>query len=424
MLFGGGTVLPYLIVGGIIVLLLAFPLFVEIGSIINTKIKHLIATTVPMLIGGFFALLTLNDFFNFNEPPSSVIILGALLYIITFVSFISRRNWSIIMSIITIVFLNSSILYQMYVLPVDVSIPYMIWLFMLLVASSINADYLSKMKDDKNKVLWMKINQNPTKRDNTLFKTGCAIAAVAMGLSLTLPFFSINIGWGSESFSIIDASDTLRGIFQSIGVERFENLTNVALGLLVFYIAVLFLLSFSNSKAKKVMMGITVALSIYTIVFGTQAIIRSAIEDVFSFGQPQIDNFGMAGFITNSIFGVFGSIFRLEFGVIVLVCALVAYILFASCQFGKIGRPKLAFPNGLGTPAIKVRCGECNALNDDNAAFCSGCGKPLIKKQEPGSLAETPITNACVKCGAKLENNIKFCNCCGTPTKLQDTDLS
>ena len=51
--------------------------------------------------------------------------------------------------------------------------------------------------------------------------------------------------------------------------------------------------------------------------------------------------------------------------------------------------------------SVKIRCLECNALNDENAKFCSNCGAKLEK------------VRVCPECGKKLEENAKFCSNCG-----------
>lgn len=51
--------------------------------------------------------------------------------------------------------------------------------------------------------------------------------------------------------------------------------------------------------------------------------------------------------------------------------------------------------------SVKIRCLECNALNDENAKFCSNCGAKLEK------------VRVCPECGKKLEKNAKFCSNCG-----------
>lgn len=50
---------------------------------------------------------------------------------------------------------------------------------------------------------------------------------------------------------------------------------------------------------------------------------------------------------------------------------------------------------------IKIRCPECNSLNDDNSKFCSNCGSRLNKE------------HICKECGTKLNDTDKFCSNCG-----------
>lgn len=51
--------------------------------------------------------------------------------------------------------------------------------------------------------------------------------------------------------------------------------------------------------------------------------------------------------------------------------------------------------------SVKIRCLECNALNDENAKFCSNCGAKLEKVRK------------CPDCGKELDENAKFCSNCG-----------
>lgn len=50
---------------------------------------------------------------------------------------------------------------------------------------------------------------------------------------------------------------------------------------------------------------------------------------------------------------------------------------------------------------VKIRCIECNALNDENAKFCSNCGAKLEK------------VRVCPNCGKEIDENAKFCSNCG-----------
>lgn len=55
--------------------------------------------------------------------------------------------------------------------------------------------------------------------------------------------------------------------------------------------------------------------------------------------------------------------------------------------------------------SIKIKCLECNALNDENAKFCSNCGAKLEK------------VKVCPNCGKELDENAKFCSNCGEKIK-------
>jgi hypothetical protein len=165
-----------------------------------------------------------------------------------------------------------------------------------------------------------------------LFKAGCAIAAVVMGVSLFLPYFSINLSdYYSRSFSlisiIIEFYEGSRGFFgflvMSIG-RRWTLLDQLGFGtlaatfLLAFNILVLFFVSFSNNKATKVTLGIASAISMASVIFGTRAILLREIQNAFT-GNAFFDSFGIAGVIARSVGSIFDSIFKFEVGIWVLL---------------------------------------------------------------------------------------------------------
>ena len=49
-------------------------------------------------------------------------------------------------------------------------------------------------------------------------------------------------------------------------------------------------------------------------------------------------------------------------------------------------------------------CSKCGMQNLDGAAFCSGCGAPLV---------QTPAASQCPRCGAPIFPNMIFCSSCG-----------
>jgi membrane protease subunit (stomatin/prohibitin family) len=59
--------------------------------------------------------------------------------------------------------------------------------------------------------------------------------------------------------------------------------------------------------------------------------------------------------------------------------------------------------------AVQVRCGHCNALNPENAKFCSGCGQALVAPAAPPAGAVV----ACPECGTQNAATAKFCSNCG-----------
>lgn len=65
-------------------------------------------------------------------------------------------------------------------------------------------------------------------------------------------------------------------------------------------------------------------------------------------------------------------------------------------------------------------CVNCGATVSKESAFCTACGKPADKKEEPVPVAPAapvaPSTTAtCPACGRSVENGVKFCTFCGSP---------
>lgn len=74
-------------------------------------------------------------------------------------------------------------------------------------------------------------------------------------------------------------------------------------------------------------------------------------------------------------------------------------------------------------------CVNCGASVSKESSFCTACGKPADKKEEPAPVAPVapvapaapvapvaPSTTAtCPACGRSVENGVKFCTFCGSP---------
>lgn len=63
-----------------------------------------------------------------------------------------------------------------------------------------------------------------------------------------------------------------------------------------------------------------------------------------------------------------------------------------------------------------VRCPQCSAEVQPDAAFCGSCGTPMPKAQPVNTddLVQCDSCDAMVKSGTKIEDNIAFCTECGT----------
>jgi hypothetical protein len=55
---------------------------------------------------------------------------------------------------------------------------------------------------------------------------------------------------------------------------------------------------------------------------------------------------------------------------------------------------------GSSTPELVVRCKECDTDNDESAAFCDNCGKPLSRPKQ-------------CACGKLNDQDARFCDSCG-----------
>lgn len=408
----------------------------------TTKLKPSIVGYIVIMVLGLIPVVPVSSFAydvfawrNLSFTMTSPFFMGSALYIVTFISFMQRKSWSLLMSVVSISFLNFSLMHYVYrsvfggfILEARDALYAMagataFLLIVLLFSSIYNAKKLSLMKDDNARVLWIKTNETPSERDNTLFRAGCAIASLVMAVSLAMPLFSIDIWGRSRSFSLMDvgnAMELLDSYFpRNIMVSGVFAIFAIALALLILYIFILFCASFSKSKAVKTTLGITVAISILSTVLGARAALINAIEGLVH--GTLMGGWGIGGFITNSMSGLFTSIFSLDIGIWVMIGALVAYILFASCQFSRIKKPSLSTIQAI-TPTVqmvKVRCNDCGHLNDDNMPFCNKCGVKLIntppsENVEPQKEEIADDAKICTSCGTKIAQDMNFCGNCGT----------
>ena len=418
----------------------------NIPSVQKAKATNL-GAVILMIAGLALYSYVIFDAWDYPSMPNRdtaimIAVIGMGLHAVTLISYIHKKSWSLAISVINLSLLNLFAIYRLHLnLPTMFSrhmatrlghqtlspsvdsiwSVYLLIVFLSLSAAILNAMLLTNAKDTENKAFWMKINATPTERDNTLFKMGCTISAIVMGACLFMPFFSIDLHFFSHSFSFFDvttADATLRDMFgiRPGDIQPMLSPALLAFGLLVVYILALLGISRYNSKAVKTTIGITAAISIAALVYGAQTIFFNAIESILM-GIPYADSLGLVGFITNSIGNIFTSIVRLEIGVWVLLGSLAAYILFASCQLSRIGKPKTAhLPFPQATQVIKVRCIECGNTNDENATFCNGCGKPLVKEI---SKDISSAGSECANCGAGLNQGMNFCNSCGKAVDSQ-----
>ena len=61
-------------------------------------------------------------------------------------------------------------------------------------------------------------------------------------------------------------------------------------------------------------------------------------------------------------------------------------------------------------------CPVCGPRPEDDAAFCSQCGRPLSKQPEAAPPAATP--RYCTGCGGNLSADAQFCPACGTKVEV------
>ncbi|MHA1125788.1 MAG: double zinc ribbon domain-containing protein [Candidatus Heimdallarchaeota archaeon] len=76
-------------------------------------------------------------------------------------------------------------------------------------------------------------------------------------------------------------------------------------------------------------------------------------------------------------------------------------------------RVKRKFVKALHKAGIEVvmhDCDQCGAIYPDDAAFCFGCGKPIIGNKE------------CEKCGTTLPDEALFCYLCKNRAQFKDED--
>ena len=345
---------------------------------------------------------------------SFLVFLAFSLYLATLVCFITNKGSSVVMSVITLAFFNFlAVAIPFFILGAPAQrtlapgmlgfgyfdawggwgfgaeeVAYMAYLFVILLIPALvfgsigNASYHTKVEDRRAKALWMKINYEPTERDNSLFKVGCAISAIVLGASLFMPMFSINVSLGfvelSERFTIIGLITVLDELpLPSAAIEFAIIPVLIGAILILFYAIVLFFISFSNSKLMKTVMGLQLAISIVICVFVARAALNHALSELersLVTGLPIIDGLGIPQLIFGSIGGIFGSLFRLEYGVWMLLGSLAAYILFASCHFSRIKMPGFV---PVRQQVVKIRCLSCGNLIDEVDLFCNICGQPV-----------------------------------------------
>ena len=341
----------------------------------------------------------LSPFEQHGNPTFSIVpYIPIILYFVTLYSYVMRKKWSLVMSVVSLsvanflmvalVFLDLGMHAAWFARPTAVQLAASMavgyWLFLifgLVMGSIFNANFHSKNDESNARALGLKINQTPTEQDNTLFRTGCAIAAAVMGVSLFMPMFSVNVSLGAEELSARFTIIGLANILDELLPARFSDVVvfPIFTGMILigFYIVVLFCVSFMKSKLVKTVMGLQLAISIAICVFVARAAVNGAlnqIEEALATGSTFIDGLGIPQLLFGSIGGVFGSLFRLEFGVWMLLGSLAAYILFASCHFSTVKMPGFA---PLKLQVVKIRCLACGNLIDEAYSFCNMCGQAV-----------------------------------------------
>ena len=340
-----------------------------------------------------------SPFEQTGDPTFSIVpYIPIILFFVMLYSYVMRKKWSLVMSVVSLsvsnflmvalVFLDIGLDTAWFGRPTLMQeaalIAVGLWLFLIfsmVMGSIFNANFHSKNEQSNAKALWLKINQTPTEQDNTLFRMGCAIAAVVMGVSLFMPMFSVNVSLGAEELSARFTIIGLANILDELLPVRFSDLVifPIIMGMILigFYIIVLFCISFMKSKLVKTVMGLQLAISIAICVFVARAAVNGAlnqIEEALATGSTFIDGLGIPQLLFGSIGGGFGSLFRLEFGVWMLLGSLAAYILFASCHFSSVKMPGFA---PMRQQVVKIRCLACGNLVDEAFSFCNICGQAI-----------------------------------------------
>lgn len=68
-----------------------------------------------------------------------------------------------------------------------------------------------------------------------------------------------------------------------------------------------------------------------------------------------------------------------------------------------------------------IKCSKCNFENEDDANFCSSCGKPL--DEEKAAQKEANQQYECPKCGHKFVGKPKWCSNCGLEFKWPEENM-
>ena len=77
-----------------------------------------------------------------------------------------------------------------------------------------------------------------------------------------------------------------------------------------------------------------------------------------------------------------------------------------------LGNSFAGMMNNLSLNSSRITCKKCNTVNNQNAAFCSGCGGKLQIEKEAVKNSKKIV---CDKCGTEVNKGLKFCPQCGDP---------